>query len=398
MIRHRIVAALLAAALVTDLPASAMAQELPSGLEATTWKLTGYPEGEDVAAVPFGISATLRLDDGRASGSGGCNTFSGSYRLDGPGLALDDGLATTLKICGGDVQAVEDAYLAALPEVRSWFLGDGALELRDAVGDTLLTFEVPSVSLTASEVAGLAAILEGLRSEIAGLRRDMERLNVDRLRDRVRVLERDGDRLKDQLTSLEQAAQATPRPPTASFTAAETILLEAIPTRIAGRCQPRRAELPKGAKAGVSCAPNSGVVASVDYYLLEGSDAAAAFQDTMETFNVPEAASASETCASSVKSQRIFIGRGWQSEGCYRTGGQAELRFVDNATDCTQLKVGSKRLKSPALYIALQGADRDVARVHQWATRSLDASSGQLTSISQPIQRPGERPSPTCPT
>ena len=71
---------------------------------------------------------------------------------------------------------------------------------------------------------------------------------------------------------------------------------------------------------------------------------------------------------------------------------------MDNATACTQLKVGSKRLKSPALYIALHGANGDIARVHEWATRSAGSASTQITSITQPIERPGERRSPSCPT
>ena len=50
----------------------------------------------------------------------------------------------------------------------------------------------------------------------------------------------------------------------------------------------------------------------------------------------------------------------------------AQLRFVDNATDCKKLKVGGKTLSSPAFYIALQGTNNDVAQVYDWATRNLD--------------------------
>lgn len=410
MIRYRLVTTLLTILLLASLPAAAAAQEGTIDPEGTDWRLGSYradlglPGGE-TAAVPFGVSATLLLEAGRAAGSGGCNTFSGAYQLDGDSLTFSDEFATTLKECGEDIQTIEDAYLAALPQVSGWSIAGDVLELTDGFGDTLLTFEVPSISLTATELAGLVAILSGLRSELVGLRsetdtlrRDMAGLDVDRLRDRIKVLERDSDRLQDQVAALEENATATPLPPSTSFSAAETILLEAVPPRISGRCTPLRSELPKGAKAGLACVPNSAAVASVDYYLLEGSDAAAVFQDTMETFNVLEPTSESATCATGDKSQRIFIGRGWQSEGCYRTAGKAELRFVDNATDCRQLKVGGKRLQSPALYIALQGTDGDIARVHEWATRAAGSGSTQLTSITQPIERPGERLSPSCPT
>lgn len=398
MIPYRLVTAFLTVALVLSMPTAATAQDVTIDPEGSVWKLTSYATDDGVVAVPFGISATLRLEAGLASGSGGCNTFNGSYQLDGASLTFSDEIATTLRLCAEEVQAVEDAFLAALTQVAGWAIAEDVLELSDQFGDAILTLEVPGISLTASELLGLVAIVEGLQSEIDTLRRDMTQLNVDRLRERIRVLERDAGELKDQVAALEEGATATIIPLPNSFSAAETILLEAIPPRINSRCQPLRSELPKGAKAGLTCIPNSAAVASVAYYLLEGADAAAAFQDTMATFNVPDVTSESATCATGDKSQRIFIGRGWQSEGCYRTAERAELRFVDNATDCTQLTVDGKRLRSPALYIALQGTDGDVARVHGWATRSVDSGSTQITSITQPIERPGERLSPSCPT
>ena len=138
-------------------------------------------------------------------------------------------------------------------------------------------------------------------------------------------------------------------------------------------------------------------MASIDYHLMEGDDAATAFADDMDTFDVPEVTSERGTCEFGVKSQQVLVGGGWQSEGCYRTSGRAEVRFVDNATDCRQLQVGDKRLRSPAYYIALQGTSGDVSAVHAWATRGSD-DAGRLTSIADAIPRPDERLSPSCPT
>ena len=116
------------------------------------------------------------------------------------------------------------------------------------------------------------------------------------------------------------------------FTQAEGILLEGIPTRIASRCVPLRAALPKGAYAAVRCTPDSAAVASVDYHLMDGDDAGRGLRGTMQHVQRAEAVSETETCEFGVKSQRVWIGNGWQSEGCYRTANRAELRFVDNAT------------------------------------------------------------------
>ena len=126
-----------------------------------------------------------------------------------------------------------------------------------------------------------------------------------------------------------------------------------------------------------------------------GDDAARAFGNVMDTFNVPEPTAADQTCEQGVKSQRIWVGGGWQAEGCYRTNKQAQLRFNDNATDCKRLKVGGKNLASPTFYIALQGADNDLAKLHAWATRNKP--SGQLTSLTQDIPS-NLGVSPSCPT
>ena len=173
----------------------------------------------------------------------------------------------------------------------------------------------------------------------------MLRLNVDRLRERVKVLEAGAEELQGQVEALQESGSAGSGGN--GFTQAEGILLEGIPTRIASRCVPLRAALPKGAYAAVRCTPDSAAVASVDYHLMEGDDAAAAFQDTMRTFNVPEAVSDTETCEFGVKSQRVWIGNGWQSEGCYRTANRAELRFVDNATAVPAAEGGPEATSEP---------------------------------------------------
>jgi heat shock protein HslJ len=400
MIRNRPRAVLqvvaLSLALAASLSGPTAAQEEPATLEGVDWKLTGYLVDDVLTAVPLGTDATLRLEGGLATGSGGCNTFSGIYALDGTSITFGDEISTTLILCEEDVQAIEDAYLAALPLVASWAISDDVLQLSDDLGTITLTFEVPDISLTSSELAGLVATLAGLRLDIEALRTEMSRLNVDRLRERIIALEDGAEELQDEIDALEAAGRSNSGGN--GFSRAEGILLEGIPTRIASTCVPLRSSLPKGALAAVRCTPATTAVASVDYHLMEGEDAAAEFTDTMDTFNVPQASSEETTCEFGVKSQQIWVGGGWQSEGCYRTAGRAEIRFVDNATECKQLKVGDKRLRSPAFYIALQGSGGDVAAAHAWATRNLGAADSQVTSIVQRIKRPGERLSPSCPT
>lgn len=386
------------------LPAAALAQE-PSSPEGATWKLTGYPatpaepggaQGAPgtLEAVPLGVAATLSMAAGQATGSGGCNSFGGTYELDGTSLTFGADFNTTLALCDETVQAVEDAYLAALPTVAGWLITENVLQLTDEVGSTLLTFEVPSTGLTSSELAGLVTTLEDLRSDVDDLRSDVTAVNVVRLRDRIKTLENAVASLEERLADVtSEAAQGGN-----GFTRAEAILLEGIPDRIATRCSPLRGVLPKGTAAAVTCTPDTATVTSVNYFLMDGVDAAAAFQDSMEAFGVAEPVSNSKTCQQGFKSQRVYVGGGWQADGCFKESSKAQLRFVDNATECRQLKVGDRRLKAPAIYMALHGAGQNIAPVWAWATKGLDDGSTTMTSITKPIQRPKEKVSTSCPT
>ena len=395
---NRLIGTALAVGLTASLPAVVAAQDeqalVPEGVD---WALTSYYDaaGVQTMTVPLGLEPTLRLEAGVASGFGGCNQFNGSYEIDGTSLRFGEEMSMTLALCDDAAQQVEDAYLAALGEVDGWSIDGSELELSDGLGEVVLTLEVPHILWTTSQVTELMTTLSELRTgvadlqlEVQTLRDDLESLNVPRLRERIRALEAENDKVNSRIDKLELAPKpdptANPSQPTA-FTSAERVLLKGIPTRIANYCSPLRSSLPKGTKAAVTCAPNTKVVEGVDYYLMEGQAAASTFGTTMTTFNVPQAVAADQTCEQGVKSQRQWLGNGWQSEGCYRTAGRAEVRFIDNATDCKKLKVDGRTMASPALYIALQGTNNDVARVHAWATTSRNDLTGQLTSLTQPI-------------
>lgn len=397
MIRSRLFGTFLAAAIMVSFPVGAAAQDQPVTPEGVDWALTAYLGGDDdLVSVPFGVDASLRLEDGLASGSGGCNTFDGSYQIDGSALVFSDELSRTLALCEDDIQSVEDSYLAWLPDVAGWAIANGVLELSDGFGDVLLTFELRDLAWTPSEMAALMMTLTEMQAEIDLQRERLDNVNIVRLRERIKTLEADNAKLKKQIAA---APKATPRPQPTSFNKAERVLLEGVPQRIASRCAPMRDLLYAGAVAAVTCTPNTTAVASMQYYLMDGPDAASAFGDSMRLSNVPESTGPSNTCGNSKKSWRALIGNGWQSEGCYRDPGPiAHVHFVDNATDCRVLNVSGQRLRSPALYINLQDSNGDMARVYQWATKSVPGSTGQITSVTQPIKRPGANISPSCPT
>ncbi|MBN1093923.1 META domain-containing protein [Blastococcus sp. TML/M2B] len=93
------------------------------------WQLaSGSSIGADLPSPP-GVTATLTLSDGRASGTAFCNRYMASYELDGSSFSFGD-IGSTLMGCEPDVMAAESAYLEALAGVDT--------AVRDA-GDLLLT-------------------------------------------------------------------------------------------------------------------------------------------------------------------------------------------------------------------------------------------------------------------
>lgn len=401
MIRRRLLSTAIVIVLSVSLPGLTLAQDAGPSLEGTDWSLVTYYDeaAGEFSTVPLEVSPTLRLEDGTAAGFGGCNSFSGAYDLDGSALTFSDELSLTLAFCEGPAQEVEDAYLAALGQVGSWSVETQRLELYDNLGDLALAFEVPSIAWTPTQLATLLSALEGLQTEIDTLRDDTDSLNVPRLRERIKTLEKENTSIKERIGELENAPKVDPAPnarnSTPSFNAAEKVLLKGIPTRIADRCTPLRSQLPKGTQAAVTCRPNTNVVSTVDYFLLEGSRAITEFGSVMTNYNVPEVGAGGQSCVDGTKSQALLLGNGWQAEGCYRENKTAQLRFVDNATDCKKLRVNKRVLESPAFYIALQGTDQNVARVYAWATKGLGAGAGRLTSITEDIPS-NAAASPAC--
>ena len=104
-------------------------------LEGTTWVLTSY-DGPD---VPDGVSVDLLLEDGKASGRSGCNSYGGSYETSGDQLTFGP-LAATQMACPQEQMDVEAAYLAALERTAGSAVDGDELVLSDAQGAELLRF------------------------------------------------------------------------------------------------------------------------------------------------------------------------------------------------------------------------------------------------------------------
>ena len=96
-----------------------------ASLDGTSWSLA---EGKGVT-VPIEFTMTVAFAGGTASGSSGCNRFTGAYEEVGRSVSFGP-LATTRTACADEVMTAEHAYLAALESVSSWSATDAELPPR----------------------------------------------------------------------------------------------------------------------------------------------------------------------------------------------------------------------------------------------------------------------------
>ena len=117
----------------------AQAEALP--LEGTAWTLTtiATPDSQAVSSTIAGTRVTAQFDGSTVSGSGGCNTYHGTYETSGTSLTFGP-LAATKMMCDQDVATQEQGYLAALDATASFAIEVDQLSLSDDAGQMLLQF------------------------------------------------------------------------------------------------------------------------------------------------------------------------------------------------------------------------------------------------------------------
>jgi heat shock protein HslJ len=112
------------------------------GLEGIDWRLLQYRAGEVMHDAVGGeqTTAVLRFDEGRMSGSGGCNRLMGAYRLDGNKLSFEPRVASTMMACPAPQMEQESALVDAIGRAASFAIEGKELRVSDANGIAVLTF------------------------------------------------------------------------------------------------------------------------------------------------------------------------------------------------------------------------------------------------------------------
>lgn len=86
---------------------------------------------------------SIRFEGGRISGNAGCNSFSGSYKLEGKSFRIEPNLAVTMKMCSPDVSKSETEFLTMLSTARFMTEDADAVYLWDKDGVGLLKLVAP---------------------------------------------------------------------------------------------------------------------------------------------------------------------------------------------------------------------------------------------------------------
>jgi heat shock protein HslJ len=105
-------------------------------LVGTQWSLT---DGASLGVPMTGVSVTAEFSDAQMTGSSGCNSYRAPYTVTGNQMKIGPSASTAIA-CEPGPTAVERAYLARLPQVRSSVIAAKTLTLRDANGKALLVY------------------------------------------------------------------------------------------------------------------------------------------------------------------------------------------------------------------------------------------------------------------
>ncbi|UVK37960.1 YbaY family lipoprotein [Mesorhizobium sp. AR10] len=129
---------------LSDAPQTIMlkmvAQNDAAAVFGQSW-LIEYIDGIGVIAEP---QATFRISEaGKAGGSGPCNVYFATAKVDGSTIAISD-IGSTFKACAPEIMAEEKALFEALAKAASYHVDAGKLVISDKDGRDILRFNAAS--------------------------------------------------------------------------------------------------------------------------------------------------------------------------------------------------------------------------------------------------------------
>ncbi len=86
------------------------------------------------------LSATLRFDQGRVSGSDGCNRYGSEYTANGDNLVISDKMMSTMMACENDRMKSADLFRQSLMATKRYRSDGKTLTLLGGSGEVLGEF------------------------------------------------------------------------------------------------------------------------------------------------------------------------------------------------------------------------------------------------------------------
>lgn len=121
-----------------------MAAAEPISLTGVTWTAQMVNNGREAVSSLVANTAITAVfgEDGKLTGSAGCNNYMTSYTVDGQNITIQPP-ASTRKMCPGEgIMEQEAAYLTMLPQVATYQISGNKLELRTAEGALVASYVV----------------------------------------------------------------------------------------------------------------------------------------------------------------------------------------------------------------------------------------------------------------
>lgn len=138
-------------------------------LETKHWQLIQFLiEPDDTKALLDTSLIDMRLSDGKFSGEAGCNSYFGSYSIEGEKLTFAHPIGSTMKICPEPVMEQEQAYLQLLNQVNSYHVDDETLVLLNQLQQPVLKFRIQQPAELENTRWQAAAINNGRGGVVSG--------------------------------------------------------------------------------------------------------------------------------------------------------------------------------------------------------------------------------------
>ena len=106
-------------------------------LDGTSWDLWAFRKSKPIPGTTF----TATFEDGEVRGSSGCNSYAGSYQVEGDRISVGDVVRTEMACLEPEGLMEQESYLLAfLGDAQTFRLNDEQLQIFRSDGEAL-TFQ-----------------------------------------------------------------------------------------------------------------------------------------------------------------------------------------------------------------------------------------------------------------